>query len=86
MAAHGTFEINGWKIGYWSATRRRTETEQKVNVYDCKVMVYEKSGEPMEATFTVEHTYDDGMVALATKVLAEYKENARSARRGHLDD
>lgn len=86
MAAHGTFEVNGWKLGYWAAVRRATEEQQPVNVYDCEVVVYEKSGEPMRSTFEVEHNYEDGIVVLAAKVLAQHTENAQSARRGHLDD
>lgn len=84
MAAHGSIMVNGWELGYWSAVRRGGDLNP-VNVYDCEVVVYEKSGEPMRSTFEVEHNYDDGIVVLGAKVLAKHKENARSARRGHLD-
>lgn len=84
MAAHGTIEINGIVFGEWTAQRR--QTHNKVNTYDCTVVVRNQVGTLMGSSFEVEHTYAEGLTALAALVLAEHEKHAQPVRKGYQDE
>ena len=73
MALHGLIEVNGWRIGHWAAQRLNHDViPGQPSTYKCEV---QPSRGP-KVTFTVEHAYEDGAVALAAKVLTEAAKGA----------
>lgn len=71
---HGNIEVNHNVIGTWRAVRKEA-VAPNVHRYECKVGYRNIDGYPMQAKFDVEHTYGDGALILASRVLAEAPEH-----------
>jgi hypothetical protein len=80
VALHGDIRVSGRRIGYWST--RRLECNQHndgrdVGVcpashdYECYVEWYDLDGHQHRDNFTLPHTYAEGALALASKILTE---------------
>lgn len=66
MALHGSIKVNHIPIGHWSARRVNKVVGDGPNRYECEVYT---SSDNTTRKFDVFHTYADGAVALAAKVL-----------------
>lgn len=64
---HGKIMVNDVVIGHWAAVRVHAKIED-VNTYRCEVEMDGHDGGG--AKFTLLHTYADGALVLASKVLA----------------
>lgn len=78
MALHGTIEVNGHSLGWWSAVRGRqvyghpdtdhtTNQTHPVYTYACEVTFYR---DDKTLKFSIDHFFHEGAVSLAAKILA----------------
>lgn len=65
---HGDIRINDYPIGVWTAVRKG-RVEGDVHNYECTVKYRNMSHEFLEAEFYVAHSYGEGALMLASKVL-----------------
>ncbi len=78
MALHGDIRVNGQRVGYWSCVRQKCKHDDGRGVvcsgahtYDCTVEWHDFAHRWHQRTFTTQHRYAEGSLALASKVLAE---------------
>lgn len=72
MSLHGTIEVNGQAVGWWTARRTEPlEPHRQRYDYECCVDWTAVNLTRQRDTFVVQHDYTHGAVALAARVLGE---------------
>lgn len=76
MALHGALAVNSVIIGGWQARRMEPlKPDRDLYTYACQIDRFASPSEPgSRFTFTVQHYYSQGAIALAARVLAKAAE------------
>lgn len=87
---HGEIKVNDNEIARWRAVRKEelfnhSEAGQTF-LYECHLEYRNRAGYPMEAAFVIAHTFSDGAIFLAQKVLLQGMGKLRVKPMGRGDE